>query len=105
MNGAGVNPSQRAFVLAAAAAVLGGCGLLGPSPLVAPAIENALPDTPRNLPTHADSGISMLALLEPDRPRVRSRRGLLYRLLTTPRLTGCTGGPILTGPAPRAGFV
>lgn len=64
-DGAGVNPIRRAFVLAAAtAAVLGGCGLLGPTPLVLPAADNALPDTPRNLPTHADTGTSMLALLE-----------------------------------------
>lgn len=59
-----MNPIRRAVVLAAASALLAGCGALGPTPLVVPAIDNALPDTSRNLPTDADSGSSMLALLE-----------------------------------------
>lgn len=41
-----------------------GCSGLGPTPLVLPATDNALPDTPRNLPTHADSGATMLATLK-----------------------------------------
>jgi hypothetical protein len=59
-----MNSIRQLFVMAVAAAMLGACGILGPTPLTVPALDNSLPDTPRNLPTHADSGISMLALLE-----------------------------------------
>ena len=56
----------RAAVLAwvvLLAAALAGCeAILGPTPLTLPQVDNALPDTPRNLPTHLD-GASMLAEL------------------------------------------
>lgn len=51
----------RALCTWALGLVVLACGSPGLTPLVLPQTDSALPDTPRNLPTHLDSGASPLA--------------------------------------------